>query len=67
MKGGDGIICFIIVILSAFLILALWKWWKWKFTTLSTMIFVVDKYREPTEEEIKYYGRIVVNKLFRSE
>ncbi len=63
MKEGDGIICFIIVILSVFLILALWKWWKWKFTALTTMMFVTEKYREPTREEIRYYAQVIARKI----
>lgn len=60
-----NMIYFITAIISTLLILALWKWYKWKFTALSIMMFVAEKYREPTEEEIKHYGKIVVKKMLR--
>lgn len=58
-------IYFITVILSTLLILTLRNWYKWKFTALSIMMFVTEKYREPTNEEIEHYGKIVVRKMLR--
>ena len=63
MKGCDSIIYFIVVILSALLILALWKWVKWKITSFIFTMFVIEKYRKPTEEELRYYARILAKKV----
>lgn len=62
MKGGDGMI-YIIIILSALLILTLWKWVKWKITSFVFTMFVTEKYREPTEEEIRYYAQVIARKI----
>ena len=51
--------------ISAFLILALWRWCKWKITALSTILFTVEKFREPTDEEQHYYVDIVIKKMLR--
>ena len=63
MKGGDGMIYFIIVILSALLLLSLWKWVKWRVISFVFTMFVDEKYRKPTKEEIEYYARILARKI----
>ncbi len=56
-------ICFIIVILSALLILALWKWFKWRAISFVFVTFAKEKYRKPTKEEIEYYARLLAKKV----
>lgn len=56
-------IYFIIVILSALLLLLLWKWVKWKVMSFVFTMFVDEKYRKPTKEEIEYYARILARKI----
>ena len=55
--------CFIILILSALLLLSLWKWLKWKVSALLLDMFITEKYRKPTKEEIEYYARIIARKI----
>lgn len=52
-----------IIILSLFLALSLFKWLKWRLTSLVTIMFCEDKFREPTHEEIQHYSNIVVKKM----
>lgn len=53
----------IIAILSVFLIISLWKYFTWKFTALSITAYVIEKCREPTDEEMRHYGTIAIKKL----
>ena len=56
---------FIIILLLAFVIFACWKWYKWRFTALTIILIMTEKYREPTDEGILYYGKIVTKKTFK--
>ena len=55
-------ICFIILLLAS-TVFTVYKWLKWKFTALTTIAFMIEKYREPTEKENRYYGEIVLKKM----
>lgn len=54
---------FIIILLLVITIIFCWKWYKWKFTALTITLIMTEKYREPTDEEIKYYGEFVTKKM----
>lgn len=54
---------FIILLLSSLAILSCWKWYKWKFTANTTILFLLDKYHECADEETFCYTEMVIKKI----
>lgn len=53
----------IIILLLSIALFAVCKWFKWKITALSAIAFTIENFREPTEEEHRYYIKFVLRKM----